>query len=77
MRLTANDLNPRGVSDIERLLQDAQDVLISVRGRSRYVVMDIACYGFLRECEIAAAWAQTRADLAAGRCRRESTDARV
>jgi hypothetical protein len=39
--------------------------------------MDIACYGFLRECEIAAAWAQTRADLAAGRCRRESTDARV
>jgi hypothetical protein len=50
-------------------------VLISVRGKPRYVVMDIAHYDFLRECEIAAAWAQTRADLAAGRYRRESADA--
>jgi hypothetical protein len=73
--LTANDLKTKGVSDIERLLQDAQEVIISVRGKPRYVVMDIAHYDFLRECEIAAAWAQTRADLAAGRYRRESADA--
>jgi hypothetical protein len=72
--LTANDLKTKGVSDIERLLQDAQEVVISVRGKPRYVVMDIAHYDFLRECEIAAAWAQTRADLAAGRYRRESAD---
>ncbi len=72
--LTANDLKTKGVSDIERLLQDAQEVVISVRGKPRYVVMDIAHYDFLRECEIAAALAQTRADLAAGRYRRESAD---
>jgi hypothetical protein len=77
MRLPASDLETRGVSGIERLLQDAQDVLISERGRLRDVVMDIACYGFLRECEIAAAWAPTRADLAAGRCRRETPGARI
>ena len=45
------------------------------RGKPRYVVMDIAYYDFLRECEIAAAWAQTRSDLAAGHYRRESADA--
>ncbi len=73
--LTANDLKTKGVSDIERLLQEAQEVLISVRGKPRYVVMDIAYYDFLRECEIAAAWAQTRSDLAAGHYRRESADA--
>jgi prevent-host-death family protein len=75
--LTANDLKTKGVSDIERLLQDAQEVVISVRGLPRYVVMDIAHYDFLRECELLAAWAQTRADLAAGRYRRESADAHV
>ena len=72
--VTANDLKTKGVSDIERMLQDAQEVVISVRGKPRYVVMDIAHYDFLRECEIAAAWAQARADMEAGRYQRESAD---
>ena len=71
--VTANDLKTKGISDIERALQDAQEVVISVRGKPRYVVMDTH-YDFLRECELMAAWAQTRADLAAGRYRRESAD---
>lgn len=75
--VTANDLKTKGVSDIERLLQDAQEVVISVRGKPRYVVMDIAHYDFLRECEIAAAWAQARADMEAGRYRRESAHAHI
>jgi prevent-host-death family protein len=75
--VTANDLKTKGISDIERALQDAQEVVISVRGKPRYVVMDITHYDFLRECEIAAAWAQTRGDVTAGRYRRESADAHM
>ena len=75
--VTANDLKTKGISDIERALQDAQEVVISVRGKPRYVVMDIAHYDFLRECEIAAAWAQTRDDVATGRYRREGADAHL
>ena len=75
--VTANDLKTRGISDTERALQDAQEVVISVRGKPRYVVMDIAHYDFLRECEIAAAWAQTRDDVATGRYRREGADAHL
>jgi prevent-host-death family protein len=75
--VTANDLKTKGISDIERILQDAQEVVISVRGKPRYVVMDLAHYDFLRECEIAAAWAQTREDVAAGRYRREGADAHM
>ena len=75
--VTANDLKTKGISDIERALQDAQEVVISVRGKPRYVVMDIAHYDYLRECEIAAAWAQTREDVAAGHYRRESADAHL
>ena len=67
--VTANDLKPKGVFGIERLLQSAQEVLISVRGKPRD--------DFLRECGIAAAWAQARAVLAAGRCRRETPGARI
>lgn len=72
--VTANDLKTKGISDIERILQEEQEVVISVRGKPRYVVMDIAHYDFLRECEIASAWAQAREDVAAGRYRRESAD---
>jgi prevent-host-death family protein len=75
--VTANDLKTKGISDIERLLQEAQEVVISVRGKPRYVVMDIAHYDYLRECELAAAWAQTREDVAAGRYLREGADAHV
>ncbi len=75
--VTANDLKTKGISDIERLLQEAQEVVISVRGKPRYVVMELAHYDYLRECEIAAAWAQTREDVAAGRYRREGADAHV
>ena len=75
--LTANDLKTKGVSDIERILQDAEEVVISVRGKPRFVVVDIAQYDYLRECEIAAAWLQGRADVAAGRYRRESADQHV
>ena len=75
--ITANDLKTKGISDIERALQDAQEVVISVRGKPRYVVMDITHYDYLRECEIAAAWAQTREDVAAGRYRREDADAHI
>ena len=75
--VTANDLKTKGISDIERILQHAQEVVISVRGRPRYVVMDIAHYDYLRECEIASAWAQAREDVAAGRYRREGADAHI
>ena len=75
--VTANDLKTKGISDIERLLQSEQEVVISVRGKSRYVVMDIAHYEFLRECDIQAAWQQTREDVAAGRVRRERADAHI
>jgi hypothetical protein len=39
--------------------------------------MDIAHYDYLRECEIASAWAQAREDVAAGRYRREGADAHI
>lgn len=75
--VTANDLKTKGISDIERLLRESQEVVISVRGKPSYVVMEIAHYDYLCECEIAAAWSQVREDVVAGRCRSESADAHI
>jgi hypothetical protein len=51
--------------------------VISVRGKPRYVVIDIAQYDHLRECEIESAWVEAREDVAAGRFVRESADAHI
>ncbi|MBC5766835.1 type II toxin-antitoxin system Phd/YefM family antitoxin [Ramlibacter albus] len=65
--LTANDLKTRGVAAIEETLAGQPEAVISVRGKDKYVVMDVAQYHYLRECELEAALAQTHADIAAGR----------
>ncbi len=70
--ITANDLKTKGVSAIEAELKTQPEAIISVRGKERFVVMDIEHYHYLRECELSAALAETKADLAAGRYVKES-----
>lgn len=65
--LTANDLKTRGVAAIEESLAHQPEAVISVRGKDRFVVMEVAQYHYLRECELDAALAQSQADVAAGR----------
>ena len=75
--LTANDLKTKGVAAIEAVLEQHSEAIVSVRGKERFVVMDIAQYHYLRECELEAALAETRADLAAGRFVQESPEEHV
>lgn len=70
--LTANDLKTRGVTAIEESLAHSTEALVSVRGKDRFVVMEVAQYHYLRECELDAALAQSKADVAAGRFVNES-----
>ena len=65
--VTANDLKTRGIAAIEESLANGTEALVSVRGKDRFVVMEVAQYNYLRECELDAAVAQSRADVAAGR----------
>ena len=72
--ITANDLKTKGVAAIEAALAGQPEAVVSVRGKDRFVVMELAHYHYLRECELDAALAQTRADLAAGRFVEESPE---
>ncbi len=75
--LTANDLKTKGIAAIEAVLENRPEAIVSVRGKDRFVVMEIAQYHYLRECELEAALAETRADVAAGRFVKESPTAHV
>ena len=75
--ICANTLKTQGISAIAQALSDAPEAVVSVRGKDRFVVMDIAHYHYLRECELDAALAETRADLAAGRVVQESPEAHL
>ncbi|PIQ25326.1 prevent-host-death protein [bacterium (Candidatus Blackallbacteria) CG17_big_fil_post_rev_8_21_14_2_50_48_46] len=72
--ISANDLKTKGVSAIESALSQAPEAMVSVRGKDRFVVMDLAHYHYLRECELEAALIESRADLEAGRIHRESAE---
>ncbi len=75
--ISANELKTKGVAAIEAVLEDHAEAIVSVRGKDRFVVMDITHYHHLRECELDAALAQARADLAAGRFVQESAQAHM
>ena len=67
-QITANDLKTRGIAAIEASLAGGRtEAMISVRGADRFVVMELAQYQHLRECELEAALAESRADIVAGR----------
>ena len=71
--ITANDLKTRGIAAIEASLAGGRtEAMVSVRGTERFVVMAVAHYQHLRECELEAALAESRADIAAGRFVTES-----
>lgn len=75
--ISANDLKTKGVAAIELALSTAPEAIVSVRGKDKFVVMELAHYRYLRECELDAALAETRADLAAGRVLKESPEAHL
>ena len=75
--ISANDLKTKGVAAIEAALSGGVEAIVSVRGKDRFVVMEMAQYHYLRECELDAALAESRADMAAGRFVAESATAHL
>lgn len=59
------------------MLADTQEIIVSVHGKPRYVVMGIEPYDRLREYELESAWFAAREDLANGRFQRESADEHI
>jgi PHD/YefM family antitoxin component YafN of YafNO toxin-antitoxin module len=72
--ITANELKTKGVTSIETALTDQEEAVISVRGKDRYVVMDLETYNRLRVCELEAALYQAKQEIAEGQGTEESVE---
>jgi len=75
--ISANDLKTKGVSAIEQALAVQPEASVTVRGQVKYVVMSREEYTRLRECELEAALAESKADVDAGRFVTESVEQHV
>ena len=66
MTIAANDLKTKGISILDNMLDTLDEVLISVRGTNKYVVVDMERYNYLRECELLQALKETKEDIQNG-----------
>lgn len=66
--ITANELKTGGISLIEAGLKESPEVIISVEGKKRFVVMELEHYQQLQEAQYLAAWQETQQDIKDGNC---------
>ena len=72
--ISANELKTKGVSRLDEIASANDEVIITVRGKRRYVVLTVEEYNYLRECELTAALVESKRDLEAGRFTEESVE---
>jgi len=66
MTVTANDVKQRGVSLFGELLEKLDEIVVNVRGKKKYVVMDIERYKMLRALELDNAYREVMEDVKNG-----------
>lgn len=64
--VTANEIKRNGVSVVNEAVAEYGEAIVTVRGKSKYVILDTETYEHLRECEILSALAETREAIANG-----------
>ena len=61
--ITANELKIKGVSILDQITSEQNEAIITVRGKSKYVVLPMNEYNYLRECELEAALIESQNDI--------------
>jgi len=72
--VTANELKTKGINSIKKLLQKEKEVVVTVRGESKYVIVDMEHYNYLRDCELNIAVLQVEEDIKNGNYTVESAN---
>lgn len=75
--ITANDLKTKGVTILNDETSVGSEVIITVRGKSKYVVLPIEKYNYLRECELEAALNESRKEIKEGKFVKESVEKHI
>jgi hypothetical protein len=67
MVVMANEVKTKGVSLFDKLFEKASEVVINVRGKNKYVVIDIERYKQVRALELDRMYEEAMKDIEAGR----------
>lgn len=72
MIISANEIKTKGVSYLAKMLEKADELIINVRGKNKYVVLDIERYEAFRRQELDLAHLLAMQDIQAGRYKVQS-----
>lgn len=75
--ITANEIKTRGVKAIEESLKDRDLAPISVRGKTKYVVMKVETYDEYRAMELEQAYNEVMEDIKKGDYIEESAEEHI
>ena len=75
--LTANELKQKGAKALRMATSDNNEAIITVRGKSEYVVLPISLYNRLRENELEIALIESRKDVEDGKFIEESVEEHI
>ena len=75
--ITANELKTKGVTVLNDETADGTEVIITVRGKNKFVVLPIEKCNYLRECELEAALLESKRDIKEGKFINESVEKHI
>ncbi|MDW7739048.1 MAG: hypothetical protein SCJ97_03175 [Bacillota bacterium] len=75
--ITANDLKTKGVSAIDMAVKESDEVVVTVRGKSTYVIIPIEKYNYYRECELESAINETLKEIEQGKYVAENVEEHI
>lgn len=72
MIITANEVKTKGVAFLGKMLEKADELIINVRGKNRYVVLDIERYNEFRQSELDIAHMKVIQDIKDGNFKKQT-----
>ncbi|MBI3873433.1 MAG: type II toxin-antitoxin system prevent-host-death family antitoxin [Arcobacter sp.] len=67
MVIMANEVKTKGVSLFDMILEKAEEIIINVRGKNKFVVVDVERYKYLRGLELDRAYLDAKQNIQEGK----------
>ena len=77
MTISANDVKTNGVSIFGKMLEKFDELIINVRGKDKFVVIDIERYKEFRANELDVAYIKAMQDIESGAYKTQSADEHI
>jgi len=75
--ITANELKTKGVTILDKEAENGSEIMVTVRGKNKYVVLPVEKYNYLRECELEAALLEAKREVKEGKFVKETVEKHI